>query len=1085
MYSFVINSRQFCGDNAAKAATEKRVLSNVKKLTVKMGRVVNNNHHMRSVNGNGKKRLLFSHLNLRGGDLTENIEKRTQWIATIGRTRPDVMGLSETNLGSNIDRVCDLAGYTWETKPDSPRISVLVNSSLDYKRRFDLEEPGIAAIWVELSPRSKSSIIVCQLYREWQLKGVPGTGGEPAQQERWEKFLAKFKQIAATNQEIHVCGDVNLDRNKWRQIVEDDDGEDEDEGYQSDTDQSPRSKRLPQGQQKMVDRLYEEILNVYDVVQMQRKISYIKVDKKNGKVTKSCLDLYFTNRPLKMSELRTCQTNDSDHHQILGYRRTRNKMPQPAVIKKRKWSKIDWPRFIKDFKECGAEAWITNCEETDNSAELLTAATRVHLDSQQKVKTFQLRHKYTPWVDENVKMIINRKKTLFEIWKRTQDKEDWSVYRKQSNYLVKVLRQRKTDYLKGQLRSTLQSQDVWKAARGELHMTGAGPPTALVVNGELTSNSEKMSESQNNFFISKVAGIGERIPKTDTDPLSYTKKFLQSKEVPGLDFRTRVVTEEEVSKVIDGLKNTTSCGHDDINVVALKNMKEAILTSLTYVVNLSLRKAEFPAIWKLAKVMPLHKSNGDKTDPSKYRPIALLPVFSKVLEKFVSLWLNEYLEVNGLWSDRQHGYRKHRSTATALLQLQEEILKKFEEGKDVAVLSFDSSAAFDTLTHSILVDKLKLYGCSDHVLAWFRSYLSDRWQYTEIGGKKSSTRRIVQGVFQGSILGPALYILYVNCISILQDDYTKFSLYADDQNAAIKLTKNKFENRVRLRVKAAEMKLFMDAHHLCFNEEKTKLIVKLKGVNNNHHYLNVQMGDKIIEQEETIKVLGIVIGKDEKYKEYLVDGKNSMTKFLNSRHSLLKMLSKYADKKTRKALAEGLILSKIQYCVSLWSTTNDTIIQKIHVFLNDVVRTVYGIGRNRFVSLSPLYKQLKWHNIRQMIQYHDTITVHSILKNGTPWDLAQKFHTQRAHSYWTRASQRAVTVNTETTSLNTVRSTAFVCRAAKHYQDLPIWLTKSKMLPRWAFKDFCRSEIGGWQMKEQTEEVTEYIKELRASGHEY
>ena len=120
-----------------------------------------------------------------------------------------------------------------------------------------------------------------------------------------------------------------------------------------------------------------------------------------------------------------------------------------------------------------------------------------------------------------------------------------------------------------------------------------------------------------------------------------------------------------------------------------------------------------------------------------------------------------------------------------------------------------------------------------------------------------------------------------------------------------------------------------------------------------------------------------------------------------------------------------------------------------------------------------------------MIQYHDIITVHSILKNGTPWDLAQKFHTQRAHSYSTRASQRAVTVNSETTSLNTVRSTAFVCRAARSYQELPIWLTKSKMLPRWAFKDFCRSEIGGWSTKEQTEEVIEYIKELRASGHEY
>ena len=132
-------------------------------------------------------------------------------------------------------------------------------------------------------------------------------------------------------------------------------------------------------------------------------------------------------------------------------------------------------------------------------------------------------------------------------------------------------------------------------------------------------------------------------------------------------------------------------------------------------------------------------------------------------------------------------------------------MKKYEEGNDIAVLSFDSSAAFDTLTHSVLLDKLKLYGCSDHVIRWFNSYLENRWQFTEIMGKKSSTQRILQGVFQGSVLGPLLYILYVNCMCVLQDDFTKLSLYADDANAAVKLTKNKYENRVRIRVKAAEL----------------------------------------------------------------------------------------------------------------------------------------------------------------------------------------------------------------------------------------------------------------------------------------
>ena len=316
-------------------------------------------------------------------------------------------------------------------------------------------------------------------------------------------------------------------------------------------------------------------------------------------------------------------------------------------------------------------------------------------------------------------------------------------------------------------------------------------------------------------------------------------------------------------------------------------------------------------------------------------------------------------------------------------------------------------------------------------------------------------------------------------MSVIQDNFTKLSLYADDANAAVKLTKNKFENRVRIRIKAAQMKLYMDAHRLCFNEDKTHLIVKTRGVNNNHSYLDLEMGDQIIEQSETVKVLGVVIGRDEKYKEYLVDGKNSMMKFLNTRLSCLKMLSKYADLRSRKALAEGLVLSKLQYCVTLYASTNETILQKFHVFLNTVVRTVFGVGKNRFVTMAPMYKKLKWHTMKETIRYHDLITVHSIIKNGTPWDIAEKFHMAKYHDHFTRASQKAFQRNSATTSVNTVRAKGFVCRAAKEYQDIPKLITTSKLLPRWAFKDYCRSEIGGWDMKQETEAVLEYIKELK------
>ena len=140
-------------------------------VVILMGYAGDLNTIMRSVNGNGRRRLLFSHQNLMGGNLTKNKDKRTEIELTVKFHRPDVLGVSETELGENTNGICNIEGYNWETKTDSDRISVLVNNSIDYRRRTDLELPEFAAIWLELCPRNKNSVLVCQAYREWKREG--------------------------------------------------------------------------------------------------------------------------------------------------------------------------------------------------------------------------------------------------------------------------------------------------------------------------------------------------------------------------------------------------------------------------------------------------------------------------------------------------------------------------------------------------------------------------------------------------------------------------------------------------------------------------------------------------------------------------------------------------------------------------------------------------------------------------------------------------------------------------------------------------------------------------------------------------
>ena len=198
------------------------------------------------VNGNKKKKLIFAHQNLRGGDVSTNDDDNQKSVGVdqiLSNVMPDVLGISETQV-SDTQRSLK-QGYNWEIKEDSPPISVLVNSSLNYRRRKDLEFNNFATIWVELSPQASNPILVCNLYREWGIlqpgsrRIIQGSRDKSEQKERWQKFIAIWKRIVQSGQEFHVLGDCNMDRNKWRQIIVEDgnQADDSDSGYDSEEKQ--------------------------------------------------------------------------------------------------------------------------------------------------------------------------------------------------------------------------------------------------------------------------------------------------------------------------------------------------------------------------------------------------------------------------------------------------------------------------------------------------------------------------------------------------------------------------------------------------------------------------------------------------------------------------------------------------------------------------------------------------------------------------------------------------------------------------------------------------------------------------------
>ena len=236
-------------------------------------------------------------------------------------------------------------------------------------------------------------------------------------------------------------------------------------------------------------------------------------------------------------------------------------------------------------------------------------------------------------------------------------------------------------------------------------------------------------------------------------------------------------TQDEVCRIINGFKNKTSQDVNGISMKLIKEIKDYIIKPLIYICNLSLMSGEFPNKMKIAKVLPLFKAN-DVHNVTNYRPVSILPQLSKVLEKLYEKRLREFIARNNLLFDSQYGFRSKMSTSLALNELVDTILNALDNDKFCIGVFIDLKKAFDTVDHTLLIKKLKYYGVRGICSKFLDSYLRDRKQYVTYSNHVSSEQTIKCGVPQGSILGPLLFILYINDMYRISE-ILRFIIFAD------------------------------------------------------------------------------------------------------------------------------------------------------------------------------------------------------------------------------------------------------------------------------------------------------------------
>ena len=510
-------------------------------------------------------------------------------------------------------------------------------------------------------------------------------------------------------------------------------------------------------------------------------------------------------------------------------------------------------------------------------------------------------------------------------------------------------------------------------------------------------------------------------------------------------FHLKKVEPSRALKLLNGVNARKATGIDKISNKILKIAAPIIYGSLTDIFNLSIASNVFPSDWKVAKISPVFKS-GNKSEANNYRPISVLPTIARVFEKLVFEQLYSYFSENKFLYAHQSGFRALHSTVTALLDMTNEWCCNIDKGMVSGVLFLDLKKAFDTVDHEILLKKLRWYGVETPAVSWFRSYLANRKQVCYVNGVMSAADFVTCGVPQGSILGPLLFLIYVNDIP-KSLNYGEARLFADDTNLTFSGCRlPSLQDKMTKDLKGIAS--WLSINKLTLNVLKTDFMVigSRQRVASLEGEINLSLFHTELERVQSVKCLPVGVNIDEylTWDNHILSIRQKVTRNL----SILKKVKPVLKVENLIDIYRSIIEPYFTYCCIVWDTIGETQMANLQKLQNRAARIITGAS---YLKRScDLLAELGWLNLEVMRQRQKAILMFKVLNGLTPPYLSEMFtHKTSFQNYGLRSSK----MNLELPKCRTnYYKNSFAFSGAKLWNDLPPSVKDESSLKRFVCK---------------------------------